>query len=176
MLEDKEISNILRNNGTMDKDIKEILESRKVGFAMIWLDGKIQTVFGNKSIEIQNKIADVYKTLDVEEKSKKVISGSIANTGKIKGIARVLNEYKDIYKVKKGDIIVATMTTPDYVSAMEKASGFITDEGGITCHAAILSREFDVPCIVGTLNATKEIKNGQKIELDAYNGKVYILD
>ncbi len=68
------------------------------------------------------------------------------------------------------------MTTPDYVSAMEKAAGFITDEGGITCHAAILSREFNVPCIVGTINATKEIKSGQLVELDAYSGKVYILD
>lgn len=88
----------------------------------------------------------------------------------------IINTYKDIYKVKKGDIIVATMTTPDYVSAMEKAAGFITDEGGITCHAAILSREFDVPCIVGTINGTKEIRDGQMIELDGYHGKVYILN
>ena len=65
------------------------------------------------------------------------------------------------------------MTTPDYISAMEKASGFITDEGGITCHAAILSREFDVPCIVGTINATSGIKDGEIIELDAYTGKIY---
>ena len=96
--------------------------------------------------------------------------------GKVKGIAKVLKKYEDIYNVEKGDIIVATMTTPDYVSAMEKAAGFITDEGGITCHAAILSREFNVPCIVGTINATKEIKSGQLVELDAYSGKVYILD
>lgn len=176
MLGCKEISSILENKGIMDKDTKKILETRKIGFAMIWIDGEVQTVFGDKSIEIQNKIADIYKTLDIKKETKKVISGSIANTGKVIGIARVLNEYKDIYKVKKGDIIVATMTTPDYVSAMEKASGFITDEGGITCHAAILSREFDVPCIVGILNATKEIKDGQKIELDAYNGKVNILN
>ena len=82
---------------------------------------------------------------------------------------------KDPVLVEKGDIIVATMTTPDYVSAMEKASGFITDEGGITCHAAILSREFNVPCIVGTVIGTKEIQDGQMIELDAYTGKVYII-
>ena len=65
------------------------------------------------------------------------------------------------------------MTTPDYVSAMEKVAGFITDEGGITCHAAILSREFNVPCIVGTVNATNKIKDGEIVELDAYNVKVY---
>lgn len=105
-----------------------------------------------------------------------MILGNIANRGKVKGRARILSDYKDIYKVKKGDIIVATMTTPDYVFAMEKAAGFITDEGGITCHAAILSREFNVPCIVGTVNATKEIQDGQMIELDAYAGRVYILN
>ena len=111
----------------------------------------------------------------LKKSNSKIISGSIANRGKVRGKARILTTYKDTYKVEKGDIIVATMTTPDYVSAMEKASGFITDEGGITCHAAILSREFNVPCIVGTVIGTKEIQDGQMIELDAYTGKVYII-
>lgn len=178
MLEDKEILDILKNQGTMSEEIKTVLKNRKKGFAMIWINGNVQTVFGNKSLQLQDEIAKAYKTSsDEEEKSNsKIISGSIANRGKVKGIARVLTKYQDIYRVEKGDIIVATMTTPDYVSAMEKASGFITDEGGITCHAAILSREFNVPCIVGTINGTKEIQDGQMIELDAYNGKVYILN
>lgn len=178
MLNDTEILNILNSKGKITDEIKNILKERKKGFAMIWINGNIETVFGDESLEIQNEIAKNYKTLDNNEDNsdKKTISGSIANRGNVKGVARVLNTYKDIYKVKKGDIIVATMTTPDYVSAMEKAAGFITDEGGITCHAAILSREFNVPCIVGTVNGTKEIKDGQMIELDAYNGKVYILD
>lgn len=68
------------------------------------------------------------------------------------------------------------MTTPDYISAMEKAAGFITDEGGITCHAAIISREFDVPCIVGTVNATKRLKDGQEIEMNAYNGTIKVIE
>lgn len=178
MLSDKELIEILKNKGIMSKEIKSILENRKKGFAMIWINGEVQTLFGDESIELQNEIASVYKTLEKEENKKDIraISGSVANKGKIRGIARVLSTYKDIYKVQKGDIIVATMTTPDYVSAMEKASGFITDEGGITCHAAILSREFNVPCIVGTINGTKEIKDGEMIELDAYNGKVYVID
>ncbi len=103
------------------------------------------------------------------------IKGTPANKGKVIGKVKILLEYKDIFNVEKGDIIVASMTTPDYVSAMEKAIGFITDEGGITCHAAIISREFDVPCIVGTNNATQKLKNGQMIELDAYNGIVKII-
>ena len=178
MLDDKEILDILKNQGMMRKEIKNTLEDRKKGFAMIWIDGKVQTVFGDESLVLQSEIAKIFKTSKGEEQvlDKQVISGSIANRGKIKGNARVLTSYQDIYKVEKGDIIVATMTTPDYVSAMEKAGGFITDEGGITCHAAILSREFNVPCIVGTVNATRKIKDGQKIELDAYTGKIYILD
>ena len=178
MLNDTEILNILNNKGKITDEIKNILKERKKGFAMIWINGNIETVFGDESLELQNEIEKNYKILEDNENNsdKKTISGSVANIGKVRGVARVLNTYKDIYKVRKGDIIVATMTTPDYVSAMEKAVGFITDEGGITCHAAILSREFNVPCIVGTVNGTKEIKDGQMIELDAYNGKVYILD
>ncbi len=179
MLDDKEIINILKNDGKMNSQIKEMLENRKLGFAMIWIDGKVQTVFGKDSINIQNQIAEVFKKasdeVETKNNNKKVIPGSVANKGKVRGIARVLTSYEDIYNVQKGDIIVATMTTPDFVSAMEKASGFITDEGGITCHAAILSREFNVPCIVGTVNGTKEIKDGDEIELDAFEGKVYIL-
>ncbi len=176
MLDDKEILDILKNKGNMRQEIKNILEDRKKGFAMIWLNGNVQTVFGDESLELQREIAKIYKISSNEEKNEdKGISGSVANKGKVKGIARILTSYKDIHKVEKGDIIVATMTTPDYVSAMEKAAGFITDEGGITCHAAILSREFNVPCIVGTINGTKEIQDGQTIELDAYTGKVYVL-
>ena len=178
MLADNEILNILENEGVMSKEISDALKNRKKGFAMIWLNGEVKTVFGNESLELQKEIGEIYKTSkdEAENLERKVISGSIANKGKVRGLARVLTSYKDIYKVKKGDIIVATMTTPNYVSAMEKASGFITDEGGITCHAAIISREFNVPCIVGTTNATKEIKDGQTIELDAYTGNIYIIE
>lgn len=177
MLADREILDILKNQGVINEGILNTLEDRKKGFAMIWINGEVKTVFGNESLELQEEIGANYKTSN-EEKTldKQVISGNIANKGKVRGIARVLTSYQDIYKVKKGDIIVATMTTPNYVSAMEKASGFITDEGGITCHAAIISREFNVPCIVGTTTATKDIKDGQLIELDAYKGKVYIIN
>lgn len=173
MLTDEEILDII-NNGTMNGKIAKLLEDRKKGFAMIWINGVVSTVFGDESIDIQNEIAKVFKTTDDNDKyNEDVIIGDIANKGKARGIARVLTSYEDIYKVHKGDIIVATMTTPDYIFAMEKAAAFITDEGGITCHAAILSREFDVPCIVGTIDATKKIKDGDLIEVDAYNGKIY---
>lgn len=176
MLDDKEILSILENEGIIKDEIIDIMKQRKKGFAMIWLDGNVKTIFGDDSLELQTEIANSYKVSDERESGKNVISGTVANKGKVRGTARILLSYEDIYKVQKGDIIIATMTTPDYISAMEKASGFVTDEGGVTCHAAILSREFDVPCIVGTINATKEIKDGQLIELDAYNGKVYAVE
>lgn len=172
MLTDIEILDII-NSGTMSPEISSILKDRKKGFAMIWIDGIVTTVFGDESIDIQNEIAKEFKTTDDTYDNDDIIIGDIANKGKAKGIAKILTSYNDVYKVQKGDIIVATMTTPDYIFAMEKAAGFITDEGGITCHAAILSREFNVPCIVGTIDATKKIKNGDLIEIDAYNGKIY---
>jgi pyruvate,water dikinase len=68
------------------------------------------------------------------------------------------------------------MTDPNYIPAMEKAAAFLTDFGGILCHAAIVSREMKKPCIIGTKNATKLLKDGFLIELDAYNGTIKILE
>lgn len=173
MLGCDEILDILINNGNVKEELKNKIEERKKGFAIIWLDGKIETFLGENSLELQTEIGKIYKINANQEKEKNIIYGTVANKGIVRGNVKILLTYNDIYKVKKGDIIVATMTTPDYISAMEKASGFITDEGGITCHAAIISREFNVPCIVGTINATKELKDGELIELDAYSGKIY---
>jgi len=67
------------------------------------------------------------------------------------------------------------MTTPDYVPAMDQALGFITDEGGVTCHVAIVAREMNKPCIIGTKNATQILKDGNKVEMDVTTGAVKIL-
>jgi pyruvate,water dikinase len=68
------------------------------------------------------------------------------------------------------------MTTPDYFSALSKAAGIVTDEGGITCHAAIVSRELNVPCIIGTKTATQMLKDGDIVEVDANKGIVSKID
>lgn len=78
----------------------------------------------------------------------------------------------DLGKVKAGDIIVAVTIHPDYVPAMQKAAAIITDEGGITSHAAIVARELGLPCIVGTKSATKSLKDGDMVEIDATAGLV----
>lgn len=99
-----------------------------------------------------------------------VVKGRAACLGKAQGKVKIVLSKEEIVKVKKGDILVTTMTSPDYVMAMRRASAIITDEGGITCHAAIVSRELGVPCIVGTGNATSVLKDGDLVEVNAYKG------
>ena len=77
---------------------------------------------------------------------------------------------KDTVNFKPGEILVALMTTPEVVPVMKKAAAIVTDEGGLTCHAAIVSRELQTPCVVGTKYATKIFKNSDLIEVDAYRG------
>jgi len=90
------------------------------------------------------------------------------------GIAKVVFSLEDAAKlVKKGDILVTPMTNPDFVPYMRLASAIVTDKGGITCHAAIVSRELGIPCVVGTENATKLMTTGKEYTVDAKSGVVY---
>ncbi|MBW2982500.1 hypothetical protein KY343_06480 [Candidatus Woesearchaeota archaeon] len=116
--------------------------------------------------------AAVRKAVEKKPEKIKELKGICGNPGKIKAKARVILKTKDFPKFKKGEILVASFTTPDFVVVMKKASGLVTDFGGITSHAAIVSRELKVPCIVGTEQATKLIKTGDLIEIDAENGIV----
>ena len=90
------------------------------------------------------------------------------------GLAKVVLTPEDASKlVKKGDVLVTTMTNPDYVPFMKLSGAIVTDKGGVTCHAAIVSRELGIPCIVGTENATKLMVTGQEYTVDAKSGVVY---
>ncbi|HLC07396.1 MAG TPA: phosphoenolpyruvate synthase [Candidatus Babeliales bacterium] len=93
------------------------------------------------------------------------------------GIARIINSVEEIDHINATDIIITDMTNPDWVPAMKQAAGIITNQGGRTCHAAIVSRELGIPAIVGTQNATEKIVTGQKVTLDCSNGTVgYVYD
>lgn len=109
---------------------------------------------------------------DLKEK-KEILSGLAASPGIGWGPAIDVKSNKEIGKVKKGDVLVTSMTTPDFVPAMKKVSAIVTDLGGLTSHAAIVSRELGVPCVVGTKNATKLIKPKDIITVDGSQGKVY---
>jgi phosphohistidine swiveling domain-containing protein len=98
--------------------------------------------------------------------------GKPAFAGMVSGPVKVVRTLNDLKQVREGDIIVTSMTTPNMIPAMEKAAGFVTDEGGITCHAAIIAREMKKPCVIGTQTATKIFKNGDVVNVDAEKGIV----
>ena len=104
------------------------------------------------------------------------IKGMIASRGKTKGRVRIILTVQDLDKMKQGEILVSSMTRPELLPAVKKAAAIITNEGGITCHAAIISREFSIPCIIGTKIATKKLKDGNLVEVDANNGVIKVLE
>ena len=109
------------------------------------------------------------------EEVKSELHGSVANGGTVTGRVAVCKNLSAIYKVQKGDILVASMTRPEFMPALKKAAAIITDEGGITCHAAIVARELNIPAIIGTKMATKILKDGMMVEVRANHGIVRIL-
>ncbi|MCD6247276.1 MAG: hypothetical protein J7J87_02475 [Candidatus Diapherotrites archaeon] len=106
-------------------------------------------------------------------KAKVLVDGLAASPGIASGKVIVVPTIKDIEKVKESCILVTKMTNPDWVPIMKKSKAIVTDEGGTTCHAAIVSRELGIPCIVGTENGTKKLKDGMTVTVDGYNGYVY---
>lgn len=167
--QEQEVLNFLSGKSNISK--KLILQRQK-GFA-IYLD------INKKLICLQNdqikKILQMFHLLFGEEKIQNIV-GRVASKGMARGKVVIVKGVKDIDKVKKGNILVAVTTHPDYVPAMRKAAAIVTDEGGITSHAAIVSREFGIPCIVGTKNATNVLKDGDLVEVDANKGVVKILN
>ncbi|WP_254862428.1 phosphoenolpyruvate synthase [Halovivax gelatinilyticus] len=101
-----------------------------------------------------------------------LVDGLGSSPGLVSGPARLVTRLDDLDKVREGDVIVTEMTTPDMVPAMKRATGIVTDEGGMTSHAAIVSRELGVPAIVGTTNATTVLEDGQLITLDGDKGHI----
>ncbi len=102
-----------------------------------------------------------------------LLSGAPASSGVASGPVKILPDPSQIDKLLEGDILVAEMTTPDFVPAMKRAAAIVTDRGGRTAHAAIVSRELGIPCVVGAEKATTSLKDGQMITVDGTNGKVY---
>jgi pyruvate, water dikinase len=102
-----------------------------------------------------------------------LLIGSPASPGMAAGPVKIIAEASQIDKIMKGDILVAEMTTPDFVPAMKRAAAILTDQGGRTSHAAIVSRELGIPCVVGSTHATRILKDGQLVTVDGSSGKVY---
>lgn len=146
---------------------KTTFAKRRSGELITFFDGESHVYYGNTVSAILNRLLP-YKQDDV-------VSGDVACSGEICGYVKIVHNFKDVNKVEEGDIVVTSMTTPEIVAALEKAGGIITDEGGITCHAAIIAREYGIPCLVGTKCATSVLNDGMKVHLDCFNGVVKII-
>jgi phosphohistidine swiveling domain-containing protein len=147
---------------------------KRVGGYIIDNSNIITDTTFNKYCE-QNKLEDPNSSLGLSIDNLSIIKGQTAYTGITKGRVVLLKNLQDIKKVNKSDVIVSVMTNITYLPAIKKACAIVTDEGGITCHAAIIGRELKKPCIVGTKIATQILKDGDMVEVDADNGIVRII-
>lgn len=147
---------------------KEILESRTKDCSSVLENGKVRCVTGEES----KKLIEFFsEKIDVVSEFK----GTTACKGNVKGRVKIIIDKNDFAKIEDGDVLVTSMTTPEMMPIMKKASAFVIDEGGVTCHAAIISREMRKPCIIGTKVATQLLKDGDMVEVDANSGFVKIL-
>jgi phosphohistidine swiveling domain-containing protein len=146
----------------------EIINERINQNAILVEDGEIYC-------KIKDDCEKIRKHMEEEVPETTEIRGSVACQGKANGPVKIIFDQNEFSKLKEGDILVTSMTTPDMAMIMEKAAAFITDEGGITCHAAIIAREMKKPCIIGTRYATKLLHDGDLIEVDADRGLIKII-
>ncbi len=160
--------NLIFENG-VSSELRKELKIRKDGFDTLIIDGKIVTVFGSARDKLHRIVP--FDSLRSSVKDSPV-SGKTGYQGMVRGTARIVMGPNDFSKVQEGDILVTSSITPNFFPVMCKAAGIVTDEGGVTCHAAIISRELKKPCIIGTKIATQVFKDGDMIEVDANNGIV----
>ena len=166
----KELNDIFQKKKRLPFDI---INERRNHLVQVIEQPRIETMFaGDEAKDIINAFKKRKYEVDTSEsKEIKGIVASYGTKGNITGKVRiVLNPEKA--KFNEGEILVASMTRPEYVPLMKKATAIITDEGGITSHASIVSRELKIPCIVGTKIATKILKDGDLIEINADIGIV----
>jgi len=154
------------------KEIIELLQNSKrkpkiILPNLIYADkGKVCSMCGPKVELLRSKIIE--KTVSVSSELK----GNVANKGKVNGRVRQVVAHNANQTFNQGEILITKMTTPDLIPLIKKAAAIVTDEGGITCHASIVSREFNIPCIIATNYATQVFKTGDTVEVDADNGIV----
>ncbi len=134
----------------------------------IYIPRVLQKNISLKKFQSRNKD---YKFIIEQPKPKTTkLKGQVASPGHAQGKVRILRRKDQVKEFQTGEILLSPMTTPDYVPAMKKAGAIVTDEGGITCHAAIVARELDKPCLIGTKFATEIFKDGDMVEVDTDKG------
>lgn len=106
---------------------------------------------------------------------KVILKGVAASAGIARGKVKIILKPSQNSKMKKGNILVTEMTNPLFVPAIQKAKAIVTDVGGLTSHAAIISRELGIPCVVGTKRATKILKDGNRVKVDGMKGEIFLI-
>ncbi|WP_297507347.1 phosphoenolpyruvate synthase [Thermococcus sp.] len=135
-------------------------------------DGKLYIV-QSRPITTLKEVPSESEEVEETEEMEVILKGLGASPGIGAGKVVIIFDASEIDKVKEGDVLVTTMTNPDMVPAMKRASAIVTDEGGRTCHAAIVGRELGIPTVVGTKEATKKLKDGMLVTVDGTRGVVY---
>lgn len=166
-----EMKDVFANPSRYKNADRNVLQEREQGFLMQFYDGNTTLKIKDDAI----KFFDAVRKKNAIDENVKELSGSCAYPGKVEGNVKIVNTPADMHKVKDGDILVAHQTNPDVLPAMKLAAAFVTDIGGITCHAAIVSREMKKPCIVGTKVASKVLKDDDVVEVNAEAGIVKII-
>ncbi|MCU0680446.1 MAG: PEP-utilizing enzyme [Planctomycetes bacterium] len=165
-LQIKEIEQLLKSK---NNHIRLITERKKIT-VLFYLDNKLNIYEGDKA----RKFLNIGGLSEVREKAN--LRGQIACQGIVKGRAVLAHNSQEANKkMRKGDILIAVYTAVEYLSAMKKAVAIVTETGGITSHAAIIAREFNIPCIIGVKDVMKTINDGNLIEVDANKGVIKIL-
>jgi pyruvate,water dikinase len=158
------IADRLQKHYYFPQDIEWAKEKNKI---YIVQTRPVTTISKESSMPEQNSIKDSSGLTSI-------LNGIAASPGIASGRVKIVKTPKSIDRVKQGDVLVSIMTSPDFVPAMKKAAAIVTNEGGMTSHAAIVSRELGVPCVVGTKIATKKLVEGQVITVNGSDGNVYL--
>lgn len=144
----------------------QLISERTQGF--LYLHGKITPTKNGLALLKRKRYLVPIENFDQE-----IITGQVAFRGKkFTGVVRIVNSFEQMRRFKRGEILVSAMTIPPFLPAMIIAKAIVIDEGGVTCHAAIVAREMKKPCIIGTKIATKALKDGDRVEVDANKGVV----
>ncbi|MFC1723820.1 PEP/pyruvate-binding domain-containing protein, partial [Nanoarchaeota archaeon] len=161
-----EVADFLRD----DKELSEKeVQQRRNGCCLVYSKEGLEFVYDKDAKKI---LEDAYAS-QVSGGLKGTVANMIDNT--VEGFVKIIRDAKN-EPFKEGEILVAAMTRIEFVPLMKKAKAIITDEGGVACHASIVSRELGIPCIIGTKNATRILKDGDKVKLDLITGKITKLD
>lgn len=145
---------------------RTLTQRRKEGFFAIGDPSKMENVFLDREARVlQDFMVRLLGT-------RKELKGRPAFHGKVQGVVRIVLTQQEFHKIKKGDILVAPNTRPEYVPIMKIAGAIVSEEGGLTCHTAIVSRELKIPAIVGVQGAIAALKDGDQVEVDAFKGTV----